>query len=247
MLVDAGALFDLESNAVRVALTRLCKRGLVDRDERGSYQLAAGTSPLRQLVDAWRRGDSRLRAWTGRWMCALQPRGLAARERRRSHVALRRVGFREGLDGLWVRPDNLRQTQDELGQDLEGLGLSAGAELFSGKGFAAELQTRWCSRLWDHRRFRAGHRAAQRNLERSTARLGRTSRHKALVETFFFGGAAIRSLVADPLLPDEVASGDARRALTDAMLKYDRIGRSIWMSFLETPALSRAPGQLLAV
>jgi phenylacetic acid degradation operon negative regulatory protein len=68
---------------------------------------------------------------------------------------------------------------------------------------------------------------------------------EALVESFLVGGAAIRSLARDPLLPDEIAPGDHRRALTDAMRDYDRRGRALWNRALETASLDGTPSHAL--
>ena len=46
------------------------------------------------------------------------------------------------------------------------------------------------------------------------------------------GGAAIRQIVLDPLLPEPIVVAKDRAALLDAMLRYDRIGRRIWAGWL---------------
>jgi hypothetical protein len=66
-------------------------------------------------------------------------------------------------------------------------------------------------------------------------------RAQAVVETFLRGGAAIRTLALDPLLPEELMPGDDRRELTEKMLRYDRAGREIWQAFLEEAPLERPP------
>ncbi len=45
-LLEAGALFGLQENGMRVALARLVARGLVERDGPGRYRLAAGAQPI---------------------------------------------------------------------------------------------------------------------------------------------------------------------------------------------------------
>jgi phenylacetic acid degradation operon negative regulatory protein len=246
-LVAVGELFGFESNAMRVALTRLVRRGLVESDERGSYQLAPGASPISRLVDRWRDGDRRVRSWKGDWLCVLHPRGGGRAARKESGRALHRYGFREGLPGLWVRPDNLRVDRDVLRDELTELGLMSGAELFTGSGFAAALTDGWARSLWDLAALRKSYRAARRELDRSRQRLASIPPEDALVESFLAGGRAIRVLALDPLLPDEILAGDDRRALTDEMREFDRLGKSFWNKQLDAPALDGAPTHLAAV
>jgi hypothetical protein len=66
---------------------------------------------------------------------------------------------------------------------------------------------------------------------------------KAMVESFMKGGAVLRQLAFDPLLPDAIASEAERASLVEAMRDYDRLGRALWAEFLaryDVPHL-RAP------
>src|SRR5258706_14841236 len=58
-LVEAGALFGLQENGMRVALARLVARGLVERDGPGRYRLAAGDEPTSPRVGGWGGADPR--------------------------------------------------------------------------------------------------------------------------------------------------------------------------------------------
>ena len=53
-----------------------------------------------------------------------------------------------------------------------------------------------------------------------------------MTESFLLGGRVLRQLILDPRLPDEIVPGDERRALIDAMRRYDVLGRRAWASFL---------------
>ena len=245
-LIEVGELFGLQPSAVRVALSRLARRGLVESDERGSYRLAPRAGVVSRLVDAWRRGDGRTRRWCGGWLCVHHPRGGGRSVRRRSQRALARFGFREGLEGLWVRPDNLRAARASIVADLAELGLMPGAETFVGRGFAAATEAGLRGTLWPLARLRAGWSDALAALERSRGRLRALPPGEALVESFLVGGEAIRVLATDPLLPDEILDGAERRALGEAMRSYDGLGKTIWKSYLEAPALRGAPSHLAA-
>lgn len=227
-LVNVGKLFGQTDNALRVALTRLGARGLVESDERGSYRLAPSSDPVSEHVEAWRRGDARTRAWDGRWLAVWLPRGGTRTARRHSMRGLAMLGFAEGLEGLRVRPDNLRGGVHAVRRRLVALGLEDGAELFAAHGFEDALVERWAKRLWPLARLERDYDTALGEIERSTARVARLPLEQAVVETFRVGGNAIRVLATDPLLPDAILCSKKRCALTDAMLAYDRLGREVW-------------------
>jgi phenylacetic acid degradation operon negative regulatory protein len=243
-LVGIGALFGFEQNALRVALTRLVGLGLVESDERGSYRLAPGSDVVARLVAGWRLGDARIRPWRGDWLCVHHPRGLERALRAKSQRALERLGFREGQDGLWVRPNNLRRSRAALETDLGELGLTESAVLFVGRDFPDASLESWKRSLWATAELRAGWRKSLREIERSRRRIGCIARQDALVESFLVGGEAIRLLAVDPLLPDEILDGADRRRLFEAMTSYDQLGKSIWNEFFEAPVLDVAPSHL---
>jgi phenylacetic acid degradation operon negative regulatory protein len=245
-LVSIGALFGFEQNALRVALTRLVGLGLVENDERGSYRLAAGSDVVARLVADWRLGDERIRPWRGAWLCVHHPRGVERTRRAKSQRALERLGFREGLDGLWVRPHNLRRARASIASDLVELGLAEGAAAFVARDFPAEAVAAWKASLWQTDQLRAGWRRSATEIERSTRRIGTIPKQAALVESFLVGGDAIRLLAIDPLLPDEILDGADRRRLFEAMSSYDQLGQSIWNEFFEAPVLGVAPSHLSA-
>lgn len=246
-LVSVGALFGLEGNAVRVALTRLVGRGLLASDGRGRYRLAAEADPVSRWVDGWRLGERRLRPWSGAWLCVWHPRGGGRGARAASHRALARLGFREGKEALWFRPDNLRARTGALRAELGQIGLATGAMLFIGRELPATDVESWVGSLWRSGRIAAGHRRALRAIERSRARLDRLDSGAALAESFLVGGAAIRSLAHDPLLPDEIAPGDHRRALTLALHDYDQRGRALWSQVLDLAGKGRIPSHTGAI
>lgn len=238
-LVALGALFGFSDNAVRVAVTRLASKGLLVSQERGSYRLAPRTDPLNQWVDEWRSGERRMRRWKGRWLAIWHPPGASRSDRSRSHRAMRVLGFRPGLDGLWVRPDNLTRRRGALHERLRGLGLLDGAELIAADGFSPAVTARWTGQLWDTAELLHEQRRALGAIEASTRRARRAAPSQMLVETFLVGGAAIRALALDPLLPEVISPAEPRRQLTEAMLAYDQLGRSTWGNLLgEAPAVA---------
>jgi phenylacetic acid degradation operon negative regulatory protein len=251
-LVQAGQLFGIAENNVRVALARLVTGGQVDRDERGRYRLGAQSAPIDRLVSSWRRPGERLRSWDDDWV-AVHTAGLPARsgERalRRRERALRFLGFRELAAGLAIRPDNLRGGVAALRAELETLGLEAGALVFELRALdpASDARARG---LWDVAALCAGYRQSLADLAASEQRLQIASEAEGMVESFLLGGRVIRQLVLDPLLPEPIVPVAERDALVLALRRYDRLGRACWTGFLErhgvlggrTPADTRIPG-----
>jgi phenylacetic acid degradation operon negative regulatory protein len=243
-LVDAAALFAIEENSLRVALTRLFAAGTLERDERGEYRLGKRAHAVQHQVVSWRRLEERVRPWQGGWI-GVCIAGLPRRARsdlRRRERALRFFGFRELAPGLEVRPDNLAMTAADLRRELTSLGLPASAPLLA----IAEIDAATDSRargLWDARKLLADYRRSAAELAASEARLPALSARSAMVESFLLGGRVIRQLVLDPLLPEPIIEVAERRALVGAMRRYDKLGHACWRAFFADYRLTslRAP------
>lgn len=235
-LVEAGALFGIAGNSLRVALTRLVEAGLVERDERGRYRLGAGAAPVERRVRSWRELDRAVRPWqAGSWLAiqhAAKAPGPRVRQQRGRERALRLFGFRTLAPSLSVRPDNLREGAESLRAELRALGLPAEDLVFELRGLDDANESR-ARRLWNVERMRTSYRRRLAEIEESEARLDGLPIGEAMVHTFLLGGAIIRELVLDPLLPEPICPSDERRAVVDALRRYDRIGRSAWAGFLK--------------
>jgi phenylacetic acid degradation operon negative regulatory protein len=241
-LVAAGGLFGIGDGSVRVAVTRLVAAGRIERDERGCYRLGAAAEPVDRQVRAWRRLEERTRRWDGSWLAvhtAALPRarGSALARRRR---ALRLLGFETLLPGLALRPDNLRGGADAVRGALADLGLGAPALVARLRDLdpASDARARG---LWDAPALEAGYQRSLREVEASGERLPRLPEAEAMVESFLLGGRVIRQLVLDPLLPEPVVAAGPRRALVEAMRRYDRIGRRCWSGFMERVGAPQGP------
>jgi phenylacetic acid degradation operon negative regulatory protein len=216
----------------------------VESDERGLYRLAPAAAPLSAHVEAWRRGERRVRPWSGEWLAVWLPKSAARAARRRSERALERVGYRAALGGIWVRPDNLAEPRSTTSDKLAELGLEPGAQAFVAHAFEAELTARWRRDLWQPAKLAAAQRAMRKRLELSRDKVAHMPTGPAAVETFLIGGAAIRLLSTDPLLPAEIADLSERAALTEAMLEYDLVGRTIWAGLGRDAVHQSAPAHL---
>jgi len=240
-LVEVASLFGLSGSAVRVAIARLVQSGLLESDERGCYRLAPNTERVNRWVEDWRLGDARVRPWKGAYLAVA---GLKSADRtvvRKSLRALGRLGFARGLGSIFVRPDNFAQPLEATRRLLDDFGLQPNAEVFVASDFSPELRERFERTLWPTKKLSERHRRAIADLQRSEKRISKLAPAEAVVESFLFGGNAIRTLALDPLLPEELMSGAARRELTALMLDYDLQGRRIWTKFVDYRLLEKPP------
>ena len=232
-LLEAGALFGIAENSVRVALTRLTAGGVVERDRRGRYRLSPGSSPIARRATSWRDLERGLRRWNGGWVGVLETAGGSGRraERGRRERGLRLLGFAALAPGLCVRPDNLSGGVHAIRRELCELGLRPGDLVLGLRNLEPELDAR-ARGLWDGRSIRAAHRDALARIEKSARALAALPPERAMVESFLIGGGVLRQLILDPRLPDEIVAGGERRALLEAMRDYDRLGRRAWAGLL---------------
>lgn len=233
-LVEAGKLFGIGANNLRVTLARLLAGGQICRDERGRYRLASGTVARR--LTTWRDLERQTRKWDGGWIAvhlATADPNIGRTERRGRKRALRLLGFRPLRPGFFLRPDNLRAGVEGLRDDLRELGLPASDLVIEARGLAPHDEQA-ARTLWETDAIRSRYRDLLDGLAISTTRLSTASAREAMVESFLVGGSALRELVIDPLLPDEICPARERRDLLDAMKEYDRLGRAAWAEFLGT-------------
>lgn len=248
-LVSAGNLFGIGENSLRVALARLLAEGLIARDARGRYRIGPGATALDREIRGWRDVEDRLVPWSGAWV-GLQVAGgvrLASRARRERERVLRVLGFRCLSPGLEVRPDNLAGGVEAVRERLGSLGLANTGPVFRMESLDGDWE-QIARGLWESEALVAGYRSTQQQLEESAARLGELPQAAAMAESFRLGGAAIRRVVLDPLLPEPIVPRAERRRLVASMRRYDRIGRELWKGWLgdeklhDLPVGVRGPG-----
>lgn len=180
-LVRIGELFGITEGTVRVALSRMAAAGdLAPRD--GGYGLTA-----RLLERQVRQDESlnpRTRPWDGHWEIAVvtaERRPAADRSAlRRAMTSLRLAELREGI---WLRPANLVRPLPPVVVDQCTLLTGSPA------GDPAAL----AAALWDLEGWADRARTLRGALDRAQEPAGR----------FTAAAAALRHLLADPLLPAE--------------------------------------------
>lgn len=145
---------------------------------------------------------------------------------RRQDRATALLGLRRLSDGLLVRPDNVGEL-DAVAERLIGLGLPEGAPVFL-IGALRPDDDRRARALWVGDDLAGRYRRSSERLAESAARLDDMPLPDAAREAFVVGGAAIKDVLFDPLLPAPLAPVDARDRFFAATLAYERQGRRVW-------------------
>jgi phenylacetic acid degradation operon negative regulatory protein len=240
-LIAVAHAFGLSENTVRVTLSRLVARGLVESPQRGQYRLATSASPLNEFVERWRLGESRVRNWIpGAWLLAIPQDNAPG-----NVWALEALGFREVGARLYARPDNLTLTLDELRALGDGIGLAPGTLLVAGQPQGTSTTATW-SQAWHPAALDRQYLDTVERLRVSTRRLQRLSATDARLESFRIGGEAIHRLAKDPLLPAPFVDVAARETLWREMVRYEALGKALWAGAFHEPTESMPIPQLAA-
>jgi len=236
-LVRAGATLGIESNTLRVAVTRLKTQGLIESPRRGVYVLAAPARATQRQVLTWRTLHEHAIPWSGGWI-GVHTAHLS-QDRRRSRArfrALRFLGFAELVPGLHLRPDNLAGGVDGVRERLQQLGLESDAVVFVLRDLETHVedQARSC---WDIQAISERYRECRRQMRDASARLAHLPLEDAARDAFIVGSHVIRVLAFDPVLPAPMIDPHIRAACVRDMLAFDERGKMLWRQILEVDTL----------
>ena len=203
--------------SMRVALTRLLKQQRILKTERGRYAISEAGNPFFWQVACWFRREHYIGPWEGCWMLVHDAVcSRASRSAYSAHVkALELQGFRTMAADFWVRPDNLEGGLLDMKAALMHLGLLDRVILVAN----AEL---------DVDAMQSTYRAALALVRKSQARLSTLPLNDAARESILVGRTVIRTIVRDPLLPEEMMTSDRRAELVAAMRTYQSSARLVW-------------------
>jgi len=247
--VAACAVFGISENHVRVTLARLAAQDMVLATERGAWRLGPAAQRLAQDVANWRSTEQRLRPWNGQYVavhCSALARSDRAATRQRER-ALHLLGFAELQRDFWLRPDNIEQDIAAIRERLRALGLEPQAVVCGCTSLDAATEAA-VDALWDGSALNLGYRTTQQRLKDWLAGAARLPTAQAARESFFLGGAAIRQLVYDPLLPEPMVDGALRAAFIASVHAFDDAGRTIWNRFysaLPAPSTANSKARLI--
>ncbi len=226
---------------------------MVRSPQRGLYQLGSASQNLATDVAQWRQARQRLRPWRGDFVAVYSPQPLPAdKTAQRQHArALQLLGFAPWGSNLHLRPDNLEPSLPALRQRLLAVGLHPGASVFCTRDFSPTDQQSM-AQLWDGDALNRGYQASEAQLAQWLERAPTLELGQAARDSLVLGGAAIRQLIFDPLLPAPLVDEAARNHFMDAAIAFDAQGRAIWQEFFaavarsgratsSTPALETTP------
>ncbi len=239
-LVFIGEIFGFTGNSIRVTAMRLIREGKLESDKRGCYRLSDQMNPFSQFLNSWRLREERIKPWDGSWMCYLMPR-LTLRQLTRHKKLIMKPGFREGSLNLWVRPNNLTIGIKGVDRILSQSDSDKKGELFVGQDFNSKLTEQWEQNLWPIKKLEQTQRVFLEKLRKSANRLKRIPPKNALIESYLMGSQAVLLLITDPLLPKEMMNNYYRLALTNEMLAYDKLGRTVWRNYFYSFGIENAP------
>jgi phenylacetic acid degradation operon negative regulatory protein len=224
LILSTGKMFGISDNTIRVNISRLTSKGVIDKLDRGHYRISQQAAPLNDFVEEWRLGEKRRKKWkTNNWLCLMTDNNLSVECQR----GVGYIGFRKIQSGLWVRPDNLRLDSTDILERLRSIGIASNVMLLAAGQFAEDNAQQWFS-FFDIDQLNQQYADMNQQLHNSLDNLANLSNVAAKKETFLIGGAAIQMLIKDPLIPDQIQAPRMREALWQTMLEYDKCGRAIW-------------------
>lgn len=232
-ILGVGAALGFTEQSLRMALTRLVEGAVAANPGRGLYRLSRSGEAMRLEVRKWRNLDDLAKPWSGAWIGVFDA-GVPRSDRaalRRHERAMRLRGFRELQAGLWIRPDNLRDSVAALRDQLRALGLHPAALVVGLNDLDDDSRTK-ATGLWDTATMLATYRALADELLESKARLERLALDTAAAESMVLGRDVIRHINLDPVLPEELMPQRALKNLISTMSDYDQQARQIWRRFM---------------
>jgi phenylacetic acid degradation operon negative regulatory protein len=140
-------------------------------------------------------------------------------------------GFAELKPGLHVRPDNFRGGVRCVREQLAALGLSPAAIVFR----MTELDDAALAHaagLWKAESLIREYASLTAVLDARLLALHQEGREEVLKNSLLLGRQVIALVIRDPLLPLEIMSQQPRRALVQAVLRYQDEARRLWRDFL---------------
>lgn len=222
-----ATVFAFSENNIRVALTRLVSQGWIENSQRGQYGLSEKGQARLNFSERWQANELRLNKWNGSWLGCHLPKGGQRTVRKHSLNALAWYGFQEGLDQLWVRPNNLKLTASELRHELERLGLELDAQIFTLQAESHDLEAVWLA-SWPTEQLNHIYAALTDRLSKKLPDLTTIPPKLSLKDTCILGGEVIHYLAKDPQLPDEIHDRKQYDVLKKTMMQFDACGRKIW-------------------
>lgn len=219
VLVRAGDLFGISEGTLRTALSRMVAAGELAPDG-GGYRLIAARHLERQARQEATTKPWRSKSWRFAFVSNAERR--AANDRSDLRNGMKALRMAELREGVWLRPDNLKQPPLPEAQDA----VAKQCVQAVGRLEANEDGAAMAARLWD--------------LE-AWAEHAEELRHQLWQEIepapgFMLSAAVLRHLQADPLLPVELLPDDwPGQALRQEYAEWDRAFRALLRDWWKLP------------
>lgn len=243
-MVLAGRLFGITENGIRVAVTRLSADGVIEAVERGIYQFSDQSLEWAGLMLNRKNGIKATKPWNQHYFAVftsmlgrVDRTALKRRER-----ALRNYGFKELEQGLFIRPDNLVATFDDILNQLKANGLEARATMCHIRHFD-ELTMTKINELWTSELLNKNYEKISYKIQQWLAGRHELELEDAARESLLLGRHTIAQLISDPLLPEPFVNVKIRDQFAADVMELDQIGQQLWYQLFET--VLGGPGMLL--
>lgn len=233
-MIMAARVFDISENGVRVAVTRLASEGVIELVERGMYQLSAQSQDWASVMLNRRAGLKPTRQWNQHYLAVFT--GLLGRVDRtalnRRERALRRYGFRELEQGIFVRPDNLDIEFALLFEQLKATGHMTEASMSRINSFDPQTSLK-VKKLWPSATLNSNYQKFSQQIQQWLAGVDQLPLEQAARESLLLGRQTISLLMNDPLLPEPFVNVTAREQFASDVQALDQLGQTLWRQLYE--------------
>ena len=188
----------------------------------GYYELAG---PLLARYERQKQSRTpRTQTWTGDWiLLVVRASRREAGERSDMRAAARLLHYGELREGVWIRPDNLAPNRNP---EAWSVVTSQCRTLLTQPDNPDEL----VSELWDLPAWEATARQIRADMGPLVPSLI-AGDHTALTPAFLVAAAAVRHILADPLLPEQFCADSSSRALREGYNEFEATFQTAWREF----------------
>ena len=233
-MILAAKLFGISENGIRVAVTRLASEGVIVSVERGFYQLSEQSLEWADVMLNRRAGLKETKAWNQKYLCVLT--GTLGRVDRtalkRRERALKKYGFRELEPSVYIRPDNLVISLEDMLEHMKSIGLESGAKMCHINSFD-QITTGMIKDLWQTENLNKNYEKYSHIIQHWLSRVPALGLEDAARESLLLGRQTISLLMNDPLLPEPFVNVEARDQFTADVKKLDEVGQRLWKQLHE--------------
>lgn len=233
-MILAAKLFGLSENGIRVAVTRLSSEGVIVAVERGVYQLSEQSHEWANVMLNRRTGLRETKVWNQQYLAVLT--GTLGRVDRtalkRRERALKHYGFRELEQGVFIRPDNLAASFEDILKNLKTAGLEPEAKMCQISYFD-QVTAGMIKKLWATETLNKNYEKYSHIIQHWLSRVPALGLEDAARESLLLGRQTISLLMKDPLLPEPFINIEARNQFAADVQQLDQVGQQLWQQLHE--------------